>query len=1089
MKKEFFFEKKLNNSFQKLHVLATKSKAEETIFYITNHKQLTMKRLFLLFSLLFCLFVTAAVAQQVIYVDKDALGANDGSSWENAYTDLSVAIDAAESGSELWVAAGVYYPTSQPNYPVGSPDPQFNHFTLKNGVTLYGGFAGDETSLNQRDLTAYKTVLSGDIDQNDNVGENGYVTSYADVVGDNSYKLFYFPNGSTIDTTAVLDGFVLAGAVADNDVFPYMGGAAFLCQDASPKVVNCDFYGNYAKVDGGAIWIERSSMIIESCTFSGNYSENHAGAVYFNNTSAALKNCTFTNNTAKYGGAVYIEKGDETSIIEDCIFDGNTTLTSGNGGGISISSAKVFMKNTSFTNNYADSWGGGVVFHGSCDVDMVNCVVNGNTAGQWGGGIGCHSGSNDLTVTVRITNTKIQGNECGLYYGGGLALSKNTDCTLNNSIVSGNKIPIKSTNLGGGAVTVENASTLNAYNCTFIANNNKDGSLKMADFRVVTNSIINIYNSIIWDYEGEFYKDATGTVNVYNSRSVVYASVNGNNEDNPLFITNPWGISVPSTEGNFSLWGNSPVNNKGSNAYLPKDVYDLDNDGNTTEVIPLDLNGKQRVFAGVVDQGCFEQQFETESGNKISISDNQRVVMGTGVALNGSDFTIEMWLFPRKDAAVAQWHNICGNDDNGMNVRPPSLYIFQYDRIHYGYCDAESNWNSGDTEKALKVGQWNHIAMTFNDATNTITIFANGKMLETLVGVGEVLSTPLKYINYSNNLRAYIDEFRVWKEERTLEELVANMNRTLSGNEENLELYYSFDQVTSGDIEDQAGSYNGTLVNNPGIFNSDAIFTPVLESVTNVGIDNFTINWLPIPNAMEYYIDIATDEDFNNTVIFGQPTSGATTYTVNGLSRGTVYYYKVTARTNNDEWGRQYGHTATKLTPPGNAFEFDGSTYINSNDVCKYEFNGATIESWINTTNLYQSIWACNNSNGFNNYILFSQTDGHLLVAQKTEGGTPQDIHFGNAAVMSEGWNHVAVTIANDANHTVKIYVNGVYKGSGVGLADPFPYGSMLSLGQEFDKSGETFVPSDFYIGKMDEFRVWNRELTESEISENFNKT
>ncbi|MFW6227683.1 MAG: hypothetical protein ACOC31_06220, partial [Bacteroidota bacterium] len=77
-----------------------------------------MKRTFLLTVMLLSAFLTGIA--QTIYVDADATGNNDGSSWQDAYTNLSQAIDAAESGNEIWVAAGVYYPTSQPNYEIGS---------------------------------------------------------------------------------------------------------------------------------------------------------------------------------------------------------------------------------------------------------------------------------------------------------------------------------------------------------------------------------------------------------------------------------------------------------------------------------------------------------------------------------------------------------------------------------------------------------------------------------------------------------------------------------------------------------------------------------------------------------------------------------------------------------------------------------------------------------------------------------------------------------------------------------------------------------------------------------------------------------
>ena len=99
------------------------------------------------------------VAQRVIRVNPGALGANDGSSWANAYLLLQSALAAASNGDELWVAAGVHTPG-----PVGSRTATFQ---LKTGVRIYGGFAGSESNRAQRDPSSRETILSGDLSRND----------------------------------------------------------------------------------------------------------------------------------------------------------------------------------------------------------------------------------------------------------------------------------------------------------------------------------------------------------------------------------------------------------------------------------------------------------------------------------------------------------------------------------------------------------------------------------------------------------------------------------------------------------------------------------------------------------------------------------------------------------------------------------------------------------------------------------------------------------------------------------------------------------------------------------------------------------
>ena len=140
------------------------------------------------FTFLCCLLPWCATAQNRIYVNATATGQNNGTTWSDAYNNLSTALQNAQSGDAVWVAQGTYFPTNTTDRTVS-----FQH---KSGVKMYGGFTGTETTLDTRDWNAFPTILSGDI------GVLGDST-------DNSHTVVYM---SYPDSTTVLDGFTISSA-------------------------------------------------------------------------------------------------------------------------------------------------------------------------------------------------------------------------------------------------------------------------------------------------------------------------------------------------------------------------------------------------------------------------------------------------------------------------------------------------------------------------------------------------------------------------------------------------------------------------------------------------------------------------------------------------------------------------------------------------------------------------------------------------------------------------------------------------------------------------------------------------------------
>jgi len=324
----------------------------------------------------------------IVYVNDDAAEGGSGTSWSNAYNNLQEALDKAISGSQIWVAAGIYKPTNSSNREMA--------FVMKVNVDIYGGFDGvTDDELSDRNPTYNVTILSGDIGIIDNPKDNSY------------HVLF----GSS---ESIIDGFTIQDGYADG-TFHNSRGGGLLCYDGnSPSVSNCTFKNNYA-LEGGAIAAySYSAPIIVNCTIESNsaeiaggilfrvgpdtkengakisgtsFSENSAtdrgGAVYIDYGAwPTFTNCTFTSNTAQgNAGAVYVDNNSSqlSSIqtwFDSCKFEKNTTQM--RGGAFAIYEGTVYLSSSIISNNTANNGGGGIAlnYYASFEADNESTISN-----------------------------------------------------------------------------------------------------------------------------------------------------------------------------------------------------------------------------------------------------------------------------------------------------------------------------------------------------------------------------------------------------------------------------------------------------------------------------------------------------------------------------------------------------------------------------------------------------------------------------------------------------------------------------------------------------------------------------------------
>lgn len=246
----------------------------------------TFKSSLILLVFLLLMLYESTMAK-IIYVDDDAVGANNGSSWKDAYVYLQDALADANSAKkpvEIRVAQGTYRPNQGfvaiPEY----ARPEFNWrtttFQLIDGVSLLGGFAGSgRPDPNDRDIQSYETVLSGDLN-----GDDIEVADPCDLLDEpkRAENVHRVVTGIGTNATAVLDGFTICGGNA-NGLYSgrkYIKGAGMYNHCSvptlinrtfcSPTVTNCTFYRNSSFGAGGGMYNQYSETTVTNCVFIEN---------------------------------------------------------------------------------------------------------------------------------------------------------------------------------------------------------------------------------------------------------------------------------------------------------------------------------------------------------------------------------------------------------------------------------------------------------------------------------------------------------------------------------------------------------------------------------------------------------------------------------------------------------------------------------------------------------------------------------------------------------------------------------------------------------------------------------------------------
>ncbi len=347
-----------------------------------------MKTYQFLTFLLLMLGFSNIIKSEIIYVKQNAIGANNGTSWEDAFTLLQDALTAATSGTEIWVASGTYLPSTTGD--------RTEFFEPQNGVSLYGGFDGTESSFGQRDWTTNLTILSGDLNGDDEVVVSNDPTTINILNnGENSYHVLRAPNKTGVLS---IDGFIIQNGNANNVNSPNNtgGGFVFSVSEEAPtlrvNIRNTIFKNNSAREFGGAIRgttgvdrtyvlsLNRVDFIQNTVTGAGLCKGGAICNISLGNAIVNATYCRFIQNTSDQRGGAICNDGAVRSTHDNCLFD----------------------------RNYGKD--GGALFENISNLlDLHNCTFFGNEAWDNGGAI-VRLG-NFGEETVRIYNTIFQNNQ------------------------------------------------------------------------------------------------------------------------------------------------------------------------------------------------------------------------------------------------------------------------------------------------------------------------------------------------------------------------------------------------------------------------------------------------------------------------------------------------------------------------------------------------------------------------------------------------------------------------------------------------------------------------------------------------------
>ena len=465
------------------------------------------KKMFRMIALIACMAIANLLPEAQAatrYVKLDGAATKTGVDWANASGNIQAMIDEVfeADGGEVWIAGGTYKLAAT--------------LQMKEGVNIYGGFAGDETSIDDRQII-----------------EDGYSWDFAHATvldGQNARRVLYQPVAFTVET--VFDGLTITKGNSYHSNDASSGSGAYIRTNGklSNSIVIKNEYDGYPYVSYGAVFgggVYNYGGTVSHCLVTENKISSDAyhfaleiqGGGIFNNGGGIIEDCHVTDNVAENGST---SASGGSDVSGGGIYNGNGTIKRCR----DVSGNKVIARSAN-----TRAYGGGIACSSTTYSIVTDCIIENNQIMyDRGEGGGVYRGF--------VTRSIIQGNIAGK--GGGLCKSIATNC-----LMIGNKATAATNGDGGGAFSGE------TINCTVVRNSASNGKGGAICGESQTNRAI-ATNCIAW---GNSSKNTIGDGQCFDT-NLTYSAAE-NLLHCPDFPPSHWcnNYNIPLESGNTEGWG------------------------------------------------------------------------------------------------------------------------------------------------------------------------------------------------------------------------------------------------------------------------------------------------------------------------------------------------------------------------------------------------------------------------------------------------------------------------------------------------------------------------------------------------------